>query len=68
MIDGEIKVNFSKGGLFYELRIDPRHDSFAYDMAQLFAVIIKESNVNEEILLKELKDLVNIKNIYDDSY
>lgn len=52
-------VNYSIGGINFTLYVDTSPDSnLPYVLSELFARIIKDSDVNSELLIEDLKNMI----------
>lgn len=52
-------VSYSIGGINFTLHVDTSPDSnLPYVLSELFARIIKDSDVNSELLIEDLKNMI----------
>ena len=61
MIDN-LKISYSCSNVRVELSVDTREENLPYNLAEIITRLIKDSNVNSNIVIDELIDKLGYEN------
>lgn len=54
----DLKIKFKTQGIIHTLKIDEEYeDNIPYRLAEMFAVVIKESSASPQLIIEQLKSI-----------
>lgn len=59
----DITLTFCEGNISYSMRLPELSDNIPYDLADMFAELIRKTNANENMVIENLMDEFGYNNV-----